>query len=332
MSLVLIPVLVFVSFVLSLVITRSLIPLLIKHEIVDLPGSRRSHTTSTPRGGGIALVLIYLICFPAFEYFVIGNFAYSRSIIQILIPIALISFWDDLGGIKISFRLLIQALCSVLAIMWVTHPHLILHGILPMYLDLVIGSLALLTFLNVYNFMDGVDGISVSESIHLCLTILLLYLVKGDIMNNVGFVIPTILIILGWSIGFLWFNWSPARIFLGDVGSISLGFLLGICILTIASSSESLFLSCAISCLYYIADGVITIIIRLVNGEAIWKPHLNHFFQKGLRKGMSHKSVVYKIIRCNLLLMLLSVNALFYPVLSTIIAVVVVTYTILRFS
>ena len=332
MSLVLLPVLLIVSFFLSWAITRSLIPILISYGIVDHPEKRRSHKSSTPRGAGIALVFIYLICFPVFEYLAVGNFGYSRSIAQILPPIALVSFWDDLIGIKIPFRLLVQGLCSVLAIMWLVHPHLVLHDTLPIYLDLAIGSFALLTFLNVYNFMDGIDGISVSESIHVCLTILLLYFVRGDIMNNVGFVIPTILIILGWSIGFLCFNWSPAKIFLGDVGSISLGFLFGICLLTVASSSEHLFLSCVICCLYYVADGGITIMIRLAKGEAIWKPHLNHFFQKGLRKGMSHKSVVYKIIRCNLLLMILSVNALFYPVLSTILAVVVVTYTLLRLS
>lgn len=332
MNLVLILVLLFVCFGLSWFITRLLIPLLTKYKIVDLPGKRRSHESSTPRGGGLALILIYITCFPAFEYFIIGGFGYSRSIIQILLPIALVSFWDDLIGIRISFRLIVQASCSVLAIMWLVHPHLVLHDSLPIYLDLAIGSFALLTFLNVYNFMDGIDGISASESIHLCLTILLLYSVRGDIMNNVGFVIPTILIILGWSIGFLCFNWSPAKIFLGDIGSISLGFLFGICILIVASSSEHLFLSCVIACLYYVADGGITIMIRLAKGEAIWKPHLNHFFQKGLRKGMSHKSVVYKIIRCNLLLMILSVNALFYPVISTILAVIVVTYTILRLS
>ena len=113
-----------------------------------------------------------------------------------------------------------------------------------MSLDLVIGSFALMIFLNVYNFLDGIDGITVSESIHLSCTILLLCALRYDIILNVNMIIITATIILGWSLGFLYFNWQPARIFLGDVGSISLGFLLGICLLTIDSASAKLFAAC----------------------------------------------------------------------------------------
>jgi UDP-N-acetylmuramyl pentapeptide phosphotransferase/UDP-N-acetylglucosamine-1-phosphate transferase len=137
-------------------------------------------------------------------------------------------------------------------------------------------------------------------------------------------------IILGWSMGFIYFNWLPAQIFLGDVGSIGIGFLLGVCLLIIASASAKLFAACVIAALYYVADGGMTILIRLVKGERIWEPHLQHFFQKAVRKGDSHKKVVKRIMKCNILLMLFAVNALYYPVLSIIAAILIVMVTLIR--
>ena len=137
-------------------------------------------------------------------------------------------------------------------------------------------------------------------------------------------------IILGWAIGFFYFNWQPAKIFLGDTGSISIGFLLGVCLLTVASASVKLFAACVIASLYYVADGGLTILRRLIKGEKIWEPHLQHFFHKSVRKGRSHKQVVKRIIKCNLLLMIFSVGSLYYPIISIIGALIVVVVTLIR--
>ena len=320
-----------IALVTSLVITKLLIYAMPKFGIVDVPSQRRSHNKVTPRGGGLAFVLIYSILLPAFEYFRIGSIEDSIIILQIFIPISVVSFWDDTSHVIIPIRLLVHFLCSCLAIMWLIHPNSILHYYeIPIYLDLVIGTLALLTFLNIYNFMDGIDGITVSQSLHYSLTILLLCFIRYDIIPNVDMVIVTAVIIGGWSLGFICFNWQPARIFLGDVGSISLGFLIGICLLTIASASVKLFAACVIASLYYIADGGITILIRAVKGEKIWEPHLQHFFQKSVSKGRSHKRTVKRIMKCNFLLMLLAVHSLYYPVISIIAAILVVMITVIR--
>ena len=319
-----------IALVTSLVITKLLIYAMPKFGIVDVPGQRRSHSKVTPRGGGLAFVLIYSILLPTFEYFSTGTIDDSIIILQIFIPISVVSFWDDTSHVIIPIRLLIHFLCSCLAIMWLIHPNSILHYEMPIYFDLVIGTLALLTFLNIYNFMDGIDGITVSQSLHYSLTILLLCSIRYDIIPNVDMVIVTAVIIGGWSLGFIFFNWQPAKIFLGDVGSISLGFLIGICLLTISSANIKLFAACVIASLYYIADGGITILIRAVKGEKIWEPHLQHFFQKSVRNGRSHKRTVKRIMKCNFLLMLFSVYSLYYPVISIIAAVFVVVITIIR--
>lgn len=319
-----------IALITSLVITKLLINVMPKFGIVDIPSKRRAHDKITPRGGGFAFVLIYSILLPAFEYFVVGSIEDSTIVLQIFIPISVVSFWDDISHVMIPLRLLIHILCSCLAIMWLVHPSPILHYELPVYLDLAIGTFALLTFLNIYNFMDGIDGITVSQSLHYSATILLLCFVRYDLIPNVDMVVVTAVIIGGWSLGFIYFNWQPAKIFLGDVGSISLGFLIGVCLLTIASASAKLFAACVIASLYYIADGGMTILIRVVKGERIWEPHLQHFFQKSVKNGKSHKRTVKRIMKCNVLLMLLAVQSLYYPVISIIGATLVVMVTIIR--
>lgn len=312
------------------VMTKSLIHIMTSLNIVDEPGMRRAHKKVTPRGGGLALVILFCFLFPLWEYLQTNSFGYSITILQIFLPIAVISLWDDIIGISVSFRLFIHLLCSVLTIMWLVHPNKVLGEDVPILIDLCLATIALATFLNVYNFMDGIDGISASQSIHMSITILILCFLNSDTIPNIGFIVPTMFIILGWSVSFLIFNWQPAKIFLGDVGSISLGFLLGSCLLMIASSSLHLFLSCIITTLYYIADGGLTILIRLMNGEKIWQPHLNHFFQRAVRNGLSHSKVVKRIILCNICLMFCAIACVYYPITSTITALLVVVYTLNR--
>lgn len=319
------------SFLLSMILVKGTMIIMSRFDIVDKPSYRRAHSRITPRGGGLAFVITFCLLLPMFEYFYLGVLYNSGNIISIFAPIALVSFWDDVSDVPILFRLLIHLLCSVLAVMWIIHPHKILHSEeLSLNIDLIIGSFALLTFLNVYNFLDGIDGITVSESIHLSMTILILCFIKYDIIPNVWTIITVACIVLGWSCGFILFNWQPAKIFIGDVGSISLGFILGVCLLTVASGSDRLFAACVISSLYYIADGGLTLLIRLVKGEKIWQPHLQHFFQKAVKKGLSHKVVVLRIIKCNFILMLLSIGSLFYPVVCIILSLLTVIITLIR--
>lgn len=319
-----------VSTTASYLLTKLLINLLPKYGMVDAPSARRVHNKETPRGGGIAFVITFGMFLPLFEYCMFGQFERSYTILQIFLPISLVSFWDDISHVMIPIRLFIHVLCSFLAIMWLVHPSVVLSYGIPIYLDLTIAAFALLTFLNLYNFLDGIDGITVSETMHLSITIIILCFLSYDIIPNVDMVIIITTIILGWSIGFFYFNWQPAKIFLGDTGSISIGFLIGVCLLTVASASAKLFAACVIASLYYIADGGLTILVRIVKRERIWEPHLQHFFQKSVRKGHSHKKVVKRIIKCNLLLMILSIGSIYYPIISIIGALIVVLITLIR--
>ncbi|MCC8398246.1 MAG: glycosyltransferase family 4 protein [Rickettsia endosymbiont of Labidopullus appendiculatus] len=300
--------------------------------MVDIPNPRRVHNKITPRGGGLAIVIVVIIGLITYEYFVTEMLINSIKIVPLLLIISTISFLDDLVSIPVFIRLIIHIICSTISIILFLSPALLFHHELPLYIDFVLSIIYLITFLNIYNFLDGIDGISGAESIHLSITILILCYLKYDTIININFIIVLNIIILGCSIGFLIFNWHPAKIFIGDVGSISLGFLLGLCLILISASSIHLFIASSIASLYYMTDGGLTILIRLLNKEKIWQPHLKHFFQKAVRNGKSHKEVVCRIIICNILLMVLSITSLYFPLISIIFAVLVVMVTIINFA
>ena len=318
------------SALLSTLLTKLLIILLPKYGMLDVPSARRAHKKPTPRGAGIAFIIIFSLLLPAFEYLMFGKLNQTYIILEIFLPLSLISLWDDVSHVLISIRLLVHVICSFLAIMWLVHPNALFRFEIPIYLDLVIAAFALLNSINLYNFLDGIDGITVSETIHLSLTIIILCFFRYDIIVNADIILSTSTIILGWAAGFIYFNWQPAKIFLGDSGSITIGFLIGLCLITMSSSSYELFIACLIAPLYYILDGGLTILIRLYKGEKIWEPHLQHFFQKSVRNGYSHKEVVKRIVKCNLLLMVLSINALYYPLISLMCAFLTVSVTLIR--
>ncbi|MDR0297011.1 MAG: UDP-phosphate alpha-N-acetylglucosaminyltransferase [Rickettsia sp.] len=320
------------SFVVTSFLTWLLISSLPSFGVVDIPDPRRVHSKITPRGGGLAIVITVIIGLVAYECFATKTLINSIKFIPLLLVISTISFLDDLISMPVFIRLISHITCSAISIFLFLSPALLFHHELPLYIDFMLSTIYLTTFLNIYNFLDGIDGISGAESIHLSITILILCYLKSNIIININFIIVLNIIILACSISFLIFNWHPARIFLGDVGSISLGFLLGLCLLLMSASSVHLFIASSIASLYYMTDGGLTILIRLFNKEKIWQPHLKHFFQKAVRNGKSHKEVVSKIIICNIVLMILSISSLYFPLISIIFAILVVMVTIINFA
>lgn len=313
-------------------LTRYFAILFESKNIVDKPSKRRAHSKITPRGGGVAIVISFALCFLIFDYCTHGSFMCSAYLLLPLCLVAAISLLDDIGYVPIIYRLCAHFIASALVVYFFLWPRTLLHNELPIHLDFAISFIGLATFLNIYNFLDGIDGITASESIHLSITILILCLLRYDVIAHVDLVIGISTLVCASSIAFIYYNWHPAKVFLGDVGSISLGLLLGLALLLVASSGSRLFVACFIACLYYIADGGLTILIRLMNGEKIWLPHLKHFFQKAVRKGMSHQEVATKIAVCNFSLMCLSINSLYFPALSIIIAILIIVMILIHFS
>jgi UDP-N-acetylmuramyl pentapeptide phosphotransferase/UDP-N-acetylglucosamine-1-phosphate transferase len=170
----------------------------------------------------------------------------------------------------------------------------VFQGMLPDWLDFVVTVFLWVWFVNLFNFMDGIDGISGIETIAIAGGVAALGLF-GDTAA-----MPLTLAVTAAALGFLVWNWPPARIFLGDVGSVPLGYLLGWILLGLAAAGQ--WPAAVILPLYYLADATITLLRRLLRGEKVWRAHRDHFYQRPVRKGATHLAVILPVAATNLFL------------------------------
>src|SRR4051794_35769879 len=233
--------------------------------------------------------------------------------------LALISWLDDLRGLSTAVRF--GAQCAAVALGIFALPEgAVFQGWLPAGLDMAAAALLWVWFVNLYNFMDGIDGIAGSETAAVGIGILYNYrdgiagtagreraaMGMGRALfgfagfeNDPALAAPAA-IIAAAAIGFLVWNWAPARIFLGDVGSVPLGYLLGF--LPLAAAARGYWKIALILPLYFLADATITLLRRLCRGERVWLPHREHFYQQAVRRGLSHAAVVRRVIATDAIL------------------------------
>jgi UDP-N-acetylmuramyl pentapeptide phosphotransferase/UDP-N-acetylglucosamine-1-phosphate transferase len=303
-------VLLLIAFLLSLILTRLLTAFLRRKAILDMPNERSNHKIPIPRGGGIVITGIIVL---GMLYMSLGN----PIIISGMIALAAISLLDDLRGMPIWARFGVQILMVTVGIIALP-ANAIFQGLLPPFADKLLAGLCWLWFINLYNFMDGIDGIAGSETIAIAIGVATLVLLASLPIN---YAICSLLIIAATA-GFLVWNWHPARIFMGDVGSIPLGYILGWLLLLLAS--HGYWSAALIFPGYYLADSSITLIRRLLQGKKIWQAHSEHFYQQAVRAGKRHNEVVMSIIFANLLLFILGIVSIFYDWVSLGGAVVVI--------
>ena len=209
--------------------------------------------------------------------------------------VALVSWLDDLRGLSPGLRLLAQ-FAAVAAGLWALPPGAIFQGWLASGLDVMAAALLWVWFANLFNFMDGIDGIAASEAAAIAIGIALVASIGG---LELGLAAPAVAIAAA-ALGFLVWNWAPARIFLGDVGSVPLGYLLGFLLLELARRGA--WQAALILPLYFLADASLTLARRLVRGQRIWQAHREHFYQRAVQRGLSHAAVVRRVIAADIVL------------------------------
>jgi UDP-N-acetylmuramyl pentapeptide phosphotransferase/UDP-N-acetylglucosamine-1-phosphate transferase len=273
---------------LACLMTGVLIPVLARREILDRPNERSSHRVATPRGGGIAVIgslLFAWIVLAQTETMPPGVF----GIILGAVLLAAVSWFDDLRGLSPVVRLLAQAAAVAIGIF-------VLPGPRDAFNLAAIG-LVWIWWINLFNFMDGIDGLAGSEAAAIGAGLLLFASAGAAFYPALQALAAAV---TGAAIGFLVWNWSPARIFLGDVGSVPLGYVLGFLLLGLAVRGH--WRIALILPLYFLADGTITLARRLLRGERIWQAHREHFYQQAVRGGLGHAAVVRRVIAADLLL------------------------------
>jgi UDP-N-acetylmuramyl pentapeptide phosphotransferase/UDP-N-acetylglucosamine-1-phosphate transferase len=294
----------------SLLATGVVLRLLNRNSILDVPNERSSHSMPTPRGGGLAVVPVVLLAWLGAAALPASNMVaqnISMAVVGAAVLVA-VSWLDDLKGLPPLVRLAAHFFAVGLALYVSPLDGLVFQGLLPAWLDQVLIAVLWVGFANIFNFMDGIDGISGAGSLGIGLGVAALVSVADG---------PSVIVILGAaiagaSLGFLKWNWAPAKIFLGDVGSVPLGFLLGWLLLWLAASGN--WAAAIIIPLYYLADSGITLARRAIAGQRIWEAHKEHYYQRAVVKGRSHAEVSKIIGICNLVLILFALMSLIDPI------------------
>ncbi len=295
-----------VSIMLSAAAVRFLIPVLRRTNILDRPNERSSHTAPTPRGAGLAMVPIAAGLWIAIA--VMAGNGQNDALIWIAMGALLLcalSWIDDLIGLSPLVRFGFHVI--VVAVLLSRQPSELLYfqGWLPSWADRLAAGLAWVWFINLFNFMDGIDGISGVETAGIGLGVITM---AAFVPALVGLALPAG-VLVGVAFGFLVFNWHPAKIFLGDSGSVPLGLLLGWFLLELAAAGY--WAAALILPIYYLADATLTLIKRLSRGEKIWQAHRQHFYQRAVARGLSHGYVAALIAIANGLFIALAVASLF---------------------
>ncbi|MES9823908.1 MAG: glycosyltransferase family 4 protein [Candidatus Thiodiazotropha endolucinida] len=277
------------SFSLSLGLTGLARFYALRHGLMDRPNIRSSHLVETPRGGGIAFVLIYLALLAGamISSFSTDDLDHKLHLTLLLGGglVVVIGYIDDHRDVSAMVRFIVHLIAALVAVSLLQMPAIDLWPGLSLegwWLDalMVIG---LVWLLNLYNFMDGIDGIASLQGIAvLCGAALVL------VLNHAGSEATAWLLILAACIaGFLVWNWPPAKIFMGDAGSGFIGYTLGVFALYTANAYPISLWSWLILLGLFVVDATWTLGVRMANGERWYRPHAKHAYQHLARRRQS---------------------------------------------
>ena len=302
-------------------------PLLQRYALAR-PNARSSHVLPTPQGAGIAVIAATLSM--ASVSAGIAGFAAPAVLFVAALFLALVGFVDDIRPIPVLPRLLLQAL-AVGAVLIATPNDLQVIPGCPLAVERAVLLFAGLWFVNLVNFMDGLDLMTVAEVVPVTAALILLWWLD-EFPLQPAYVAAAL---CGAMLGFAPFNRPVARVFLGDVGSLSIGLLLGWCLLQLAWHQQVV--PALILPLYYLADATITLLRRVAKREPFWAAHRSHFYQRATDNGFKVIEVVGHVFMLNIALAAIavasvSIGSAILRLVLLLISTLLVTGLLFRFS
>jgi len=286
--------------IISFVVTGLVRSYAIKSNLMDIPNERSSHGVPTPRGGGVAVVLTLIATFPFLHYLGLLRNSILLVVLGAGAFIAIVGFIDDHGHVKARWRLFAHFAVSLVLTVWFGGlPEFVLFDsiVVSRGIGFIFSVFYLVWVLNLYNFMDGIDGIAGIEAVTVCISGAIVLKVSGY-ADQATFV--SILIFAAAVLGFLFWNLSSSRIFIGDAGSGFIGISLGIFSLHMAWLSPKLFWAWLILLGAFIVDATVTLFRRVYRGETFYLPHRTHAYQYASRFYGSHSLVSFGFGAINL--------------------------------
>lgn len=302
--------------------------------LLDTPNSRSSHVVPTPRGGGVAIVVTFCLMLPIWA--VLGNISWAVSWALLLAGggVAIIGFMDDHGHIAARWRLLGHFSAALVSLYF-------LNGIPPFQIvgvswDLgwfggLLFAFYLVWLLKLYNFMDGIDGLASLQAIFVCVGGALLYWLNGQLTQAL---LPLSLAFAVF--GFLFWNFPPAKIFMGDAGSGFLGIVLGILSIHAMWMNTNFFWAWLVLLGVFIVDATYTLIRRLLRGDKVYEAHRSHAYQYASRYYGKHAPVTIGVTALNVIwllpIALLVGSGSLEPLMGIVIAYVPLVFLAVRFK
>ncbi|WP_312739358.1 glycosyltransferase family 4 protein [Cedecea neteri] len=292
-----------VVFILSFILTWCLRGYALKNNVIDVPNQRSSHSIPTPRGGGVAIVISMVIGLIALSLFHFISLSTMLSLIVAGGITAVVGFLDDHGHIAARWRLLMHFLAAAAGLFFLgSFPAVEIFGYTfsAGWIGMVFGLIYLVWMLNLYNFMDGINGLASMEAIVFSLSsLLVVWIAVPDALGSDASL--SILLLGAAALGFIFWNFPNAKIFMGDAGSGFLGITIGLLALHIGLLDSKLFL--AEMCLLgvFIVDATLTLLRRLLAGKKVYEAHASHGYQILARKYGSHKPVTLGALCINLI-------------------------------
>jgi Fuc2NAc and GlcNAc transferase len=300
------------SFIVSALLTCLVRNLAVSRGVLDVPNQRSSHSVPTPRGGGLAIVVAANLGFVLLG--ILGTLDTTLLIVLLGgVPVAMIGFIDDHRPLSARVRLVVHIAAALWALAWLGKPgglDLQALGAFSQVAGYVAAVLSIVWILNLYNFMDGIDGIAASEAVFVSWAGALLLLLAGGSAS----VAAASLAFGSACCGFLLWNWPPAKIFMGDVGSGYLGYVIAVLALAAARESPATLCTWVILGGVFLVDATVTLVRRLLRGERVYEAHRSHAYQWLARRWGSHKLVTMTVIVVNVLWLLpCAIFSAFYP-------------------
>lgn len=282
-------------FALSCILTGCYRQYALSRRILDIPNDRSAHQRAVPRGGGAIFVSLFL---GSCLYY----FPSQLPLLMVTLGIAMIGYFDDIRSIPAVKRLVLHILLSAASLVILGGmPDLCLyHWTIHFgFVTSMVGVLYLVWMLNLYNFMDGINGLAGCEALCVSIGIVVVYVVIGE---HTYIILPCILMAV--VAGFLLYNFPRATLFMGDVGSSFLGFTFGIWSLQSATIQPQLFWSWMILLGVFVVDATTTLVWRMARNEPIYLAHSTHAYQFAARYYDSHTTVTMAVVIINILWLL----------------------------
>jgi len=288
-------------FFFALIITGLIRKYSIKNALIDVPNERSSHSIPTPRGGGLSIALSFLL---VIGLLFLGGWIPTDIALALGIGgliVAIIGWVDDHRHLPALWRTISYIIAAGWAVYCLGGLERIQLGPQALSLGYIGTFLAIFWIVwltNLYNFMDGTDGLAGGEAICVSLFSGIVFWSTGE----TGLAIVCFVILMS-TCGFLYWNWSPAKIFMGDVGSCLLGFVFGVLSIMGEKTGTITLAVWLILLAVFIGDATLTLLMRMIKGEKWYSAHRSHAYQRWVQMGVSHKKLALSILLINVMVL-----------------------------